>query len=882
MTDTLNYILGAPSNRHYSVFEQNQVLDSTQLNSLTNYLKYQDHLTRVKLLGVGIVGGLQVRQTGNKVMVGKGVGVTSDGDVLTMLDDTVFSNFKPYGQAAPRYDPFYLDTETMRPVFELVRDDQVDAATEPLSALPVDLGKMVVVLLMERYVDDPDLCSGTDCDNLGQTAFDNPRVLLIARGDTSELLKMPQSVSQAAQKLPALMAARPTIAKSITSASALANVYRQSCVNMHQTLSENLGKLDELPTALTGDFVSATAVAKLSEHHAQFSGNNDAGIQYYYDFLKDLVDTWNELREVLFTDESVLCPAVDAFPRHLVLGDLTNPAEFRTGLFPSPLLSGQSETHGQARFLIRKLEAMIAGFQLLSPKDVDFKTTIRVTPSRTEAESLQERAIPWYYSPEIQSVWNYRLARRGDSAAIYGYHISGAEVFGRQIGRYDFFRVEGHVGQDVTAAKAALEQTIASHNLPFTVRAVLLNADRNKIVIRPNIRYGDLHRLHHLLRKDLSLQLAETQTFNGNFKKQIDLAVQDQSIPGQFAEFATQSAQVQSAVAQAVPSLAKRTFSEYQQSRQNQDWREGFKSVVNVSNSFKGAFGEVSRTDYSTPFDTLLTNNHPAWLEWLEALIQSKDQQEDSKLLFPAFCQQHPSLEHFGGVIRGGTLVLIYNDQARVVADFMLPYNWVDVAENEPSEPEQLPDPVYKRPEMLDRSVKLQPPLASKFKREFLEYDKAVQEKIKKQVTVQEDQFQFLVNVGKNLGGKATVVDPRLQITDPVLRSHLAEVEFKQQQVDDLREVIFDPATPEDIRLKSGGEVERLELELAESIRRSSTFLDDSKIAVEPGGDGGKAVAILTAGMGTVTGSKAAESLRGSSANLKSTQLQQVFKLRGF
>lgn len=70
------------------------MLDNEQLNCLTRYHNYQEHLTRVKLLGVGIVGGLHVSQAGDSVTVRKGVGVTSDGDVLALSVDTVFKHFK--------------------------------------------------------------------------------------------------------------------------------------------------------------------------------------------------------------------------------------------------------------------------------------------------------------------------------------------------------------------------------------------------------------------------------------------------------------------------------------------------------------------------------------------------------------------------------------------------------------------------------------------------------------------------------------------------------------------------------------------------------------------------------------------------------------------
>ena len=80
------------------------------------------------------------------------------------------------------------------------------------------------------------------------------------------------------------------------------------------------------------------------------------------------------------------------------------------------------------------------------------------------------------------------------------------DVFATQIGGHDFFRIEGHLGQKVDSVSATLKAAIASANLPLAVRTALLHNDRKKIVIRPP-RYGDLHRFHYLVRKEVTAQL---------------------------------------------------------------------------------------------------------------------------------------------------------------------------------------------------------------------------------------------------------------------------------------------------------------------------------------------------------------------------------------
>src|ERR1700749_1446617 len=89
----------------YSVFERDQVLTEAQLNSVAQYFDDQDRLTRVELVGVGIVGGLNAIIAGGKVVVGKGVGISTDGDLMLLQTDTTYDSIKPYDETAPFYAP---------------------------------------------------------------------------------------------------------------------------------------------------------------------------------------------------------------------------------------------------------------------------------------------------------------------------------------------------------------------------------------------------------------------------------------------------------------------------------------------------------------------------------------------------------------------------------------------------------------------------------------------------------------------------------------------------------------------------------------------------------------------------------------------------------
>lgn len=866
----------------YTIFEKDQVLTASQLNGITDYLDDQDRLTRIGLLGTGILAGFDLQLAGNKVVVSKGVGVSSDGDLLALQTDTTFDRYRPYDEKTPVYPPFYpeaSDGGKMMQLFELVRAGEKDASASKLDSLPVNPGDRVVMLYMESYRNDPDLCSGADCDNLGQQAINTLRVLLVSRSDAARLLHTPDTNSAASLKLPEIAAERPLIGAAISSTDALAGLYRKACGSSHDELVNNLGTLFKLIPGLIHPSFSADPgpgwIATLNTRHTRFAAQNE-GIQYYYDFLKDLVETWNALRDVLFDDDGVLWPDFNAFPKHLLLGCLSSPSELRSGWYPSPFT--RKGIHEHAHFLVLKLHTLINSFE--APGD----DAIIVTPGNDESVPLEERAIPYYYALKnecpIHLAWNHRLDRRGAATRNLGYRA--AEYGGTrdpllgQIGRYNFFRIEGHLGQNVTGAQKKLEQAIRGYNLPFTVRAVLLHTERKHIAIRPPIRYGDLHRIHHILRKDLSLQLEDAKRFNNSFKQGIDLALERKEISDHNVSTTANArhGEIACAVEEAAQPLIKNRYSDYQQTRQSKDWRGAYKTVVNGAGSFKGTLGEIVRTDYTTVFDTLVTSNHPAWLDWLDTLIQSKNDQEDNKLLFPEFCKQHPGLEHSGGVSRGGTFILIYDDQARVIADFALPYNWPETAESEPDDAEQLAPPEFRLPGLVGSGFRLLPSLDDRFKFKLDEFETKLQPKWMEQINIQKEHMTFFkesVGALTNLvGNKARVSEMTASFADKMLEYSINDVQTKAAQVENLRQMVMDQQMTGAARELADKKLLEMQSALAESIAESASYVVENKIDLAATADGGKALGSLTQSMSMVTESAARTQLGARLTNIQS------------
>lgn len=843
---------------HYAVFEPDQVLTHGQLNSVADFLGDQMRLSRVALAGVGLIAGLHVSRSGAGVQVTRGLGVSTDGDLLMLPADTTYDRFRPYDSTAPVYRPFYLGTAAdgtptdMLALAELVPVGESDVLARPLADLPGGLADQAVLLLMETVVNDPDLCTGVDCDNLGRDALHRQRVLLIRRADAQALLdaRPLRPAAERAQVVEALGMRRPALARDVANTTLLNRRLRDAA---QASLTELLRVLPTLPAAcpevLTqvfgGDPVPRWS-ATLREHLARF-GDETTGLQVWYGFVKDLVHQWNALREALLDDDAVLLPPVAAFPKHLLLGALDAPREQRSGLHPSPLDAKAREASAHARFLAWKLDTLIASFAL--PAD----TTLRITPSRGDAAPLEERAIPWHYrsleAAPIHVAWNFRRSARRQQALNLGYraaawaaaaHVREPLAFG--IAAHDFFRIEGHLGRPLASVSAELRREITSRNLPFQVQEVLLNSDKRLILRRPPIRYTPLHSLHYLVRQDVAWRLDESTSFSATYLKDVGDAVSTGQVPSTTETGASvvslargASEAVAGTKTRAQPVLGASKYSGYKAEvgGSGAAWKSSYATSLETVSNSRANLGHVSRADFVSPFDSLINSNQPHWIDWLDDLIQAQDERADDKLLFTRFVQDHPGLDHLGGVWRGGTFVLVYDDSGRVVADFTLPYPAAEIEEDEPDEP-PLSRPPYRPPFSVGGGIRVIRPL-----------DLKVQDR----VLLERQQFQIdLDKQTANITGlvqgafvPSNAVDPRvkpgsvLDSGDLFLDFKAKDMAGKRDRVKALQELVAEPSLPAETRTQVERELGRAQSELADSVAQVTERVVTGKVDVSGG-----------------------------------------------
>jgi hypothetical protein len=890
MTDTIVNLDSIETG--YAVFEPDQVLTPDQLNSLAGYLDDQERLSRVALLGVGIACGLWPSLQGGEVRLSHGVGTTTDGDLLVRSGATLYDRYKPYDRTAPKYGPFYADAamsdDKMITVYELVAEGEKDDRAQPLSGFAAAEGEplqaMAVVLYVESVLHDDDLCTGTDCDNRGKDCVHATKLLLVDIPSAAKLAVALGTPDAAARALDPVTIARPQLGGVLAAEADLAAIYRNACAALHNDL---VAALEEL-YAPCKDFVQDLAPADPAPRwratlEQRQADAKDRGIQYYYDFLVDAAETYNAFRDALFGDISVCCPDVAAFPKHLVLGSLDpaqRSASGRTGFYPSPMVSEPFEQRAHARFLLRKLDALIGNFsQPAGPAD------LRITPSASPARPLEQRAIPYYYGVRddlpLYRAWSYSLSRRGMERYAYSYN---AGLYGAQGGAkaplasrvdgFDFFRIEGHLGSNVIDTAQKLRDQIQQQNLPIDVETVLLGKDRGKIIVDLPIRNKNLYQFQYLLRSDVAAQLGEATDFSKGFAAQVAAAVDGNVISNADAGTGVEVKGLAANGSDAFAGFAKKASDKLLSASYDMSskWQDDVFSAAGAAVQLRQTLSPVTKIDFPSPVDAIVTGPQVRWLTWVDTMVQDADDKETDKLFLSAYLAQHPGLEHGAGAPRGGTFVLVHDESNAVVADLALPYTCCQ-ARGETLQPPKLP-PFPKPPILVDKPIRV---AAFPDKVNFDQFRTQLVNQMKTDVTTQTSYLTGLRDTigiisgartgGSVVGGGATagggiltggdvftggnaVFQPAT--SDPVLNVNIDDLAHKSQKVDTLRTALLDPGLDDTKRAAIETQLEASESELSTAIVTTTQYVASTGTDFSAGSDGAKAITAASAALGKV------------------------------
>ena len=484
-----------PEYDHYPVFAANQVLSNIHLNQVFNYLDEQERLTRANLNGIGIVCGLVVKLdtiNGTKILLSKGCGVTSQGYLIIEPKDVVsLVSYRDYLLPTDLSYPSFIKnkaTNTQYQLWELLSPEALDTGITDAKSLSdadaISLTNKAILLFLELKKQDLRNCSPNNCDDRGADVTATVRRLLVTKDD---LLSICDSPLVEFQKLSLDV---PEIPMRRINFSTSADLYNYQVVFKNYFSKQISGKtiIVRLTEAIDKAYaaikillpeLSSFDKAKLASIFAFPAISNEIAIQYYFDLLRDLTSAYHELRVVLLQQLAVCLPDGTLFPRHLALGvpDGSTPSEWRTGYFPSPAVVTPEYKLEELRFLFDRLNQIVLNFNVKSGTTVELK----ITPSLYGVKQLSGKSLPFYYKAEIRPYWD--ASRRGEkSREVLSWHVDASspdhvrDPLQYDLEPYNFFRVEGIIGKNISSLTDELGKLLKDKRLPFSILHV--NVDK--------------------------------------------------------------------------------------------------------------------------------------------------------------------------------------------------------------------------------------------------------------------------------------------------------------------------------------------------------------------------------------------------------------------
>ena len=568
----------------YRSFVDDQVLTSGQLNEFLAYFEDQHRLSRICLTGVGIVCGFDFKlNTAKKELtLNPGCGITTDGDLLRLLQEVsekkmideeevtlkyttaikqpiTYTHYRNFTDEFANYTAFQTEDSKTIPLFKLASKDDLQPGDKSLSTL--DLTNKIAVLYLESYPQTPDICTETNCDNLGERQVQQLHVLLIDEEHIDLLLAKDSiyrthHILEVYKKLPEikmprviLNTAAPEVKKQLeVNLSDLFDVgnFRKdlNILNTQKSFSTTLlkagltsskikpalsfstgikdilstDKLLNTPmlstTSLVVNTKSYSALASTYQKHIkntipQLANAFDTiitqfaqllrvesldfnieslrytledltmvstDIQYTYDFVKELTQLYTELRDVLLEIQSLCCPPVEAFPKHLILGKLsttTKSPRYRHSFYKATLGESGNIPFKKAQFLLKKVFILLKSFRI--PEEV----SPVITPSNLVQNS--SKAIPFYFEPSEDLVfyWDFNATQNYRETFQLSYYKKFLfktgpiqDPLAYDLSAYNFLRIEGIHGLEYTTAIKELDSLKKEYGLAFDVKAI--------------------------------------------------------------------------------------------------------------------------------------------------------------------------------------------------------------------------------------------------------------------------------------------------------------------------------------------------------------------------------------------------------------------------
>ena len=539
MIHSIDYLLQDISTNGsvYDEFTPESYLAAEQLNKLTDYFEDSDRLRTTKLHGVGIVCGFQFSINKNEggqleeITVTPGVAITTDGDILH-TDIKALSSYIPFLNKAvyERLDANDGDVIELRErrAAESPKEDLLPGEL-PLARLK-NSNEYKLVVYLEHYKVDPGLCSATSCNDTGNHVHMDQKFLLVHNDVWKDKLMKKDTIFhehnvwEFYDDLPNLSVNRAVVKPNSSGSSLqLYNIFRNEVTKIRSTkkLEQAYVKiLDRFDPRI--DFVrhGITKSAVRNAFRVLFDGlNRNLDIQYRYDAMRELIDTYTEIKSLILHINSDCNPVIDAFPKHISLGPLNNPNHepCRHRMYYSALHKNKKEN-------LRRFKSVVIRFwQQLRTYSFTPNQAVRITSSRDNESSLGERAVPYYYKyANTHKHWDQNLVLNRIPRQAHSYHRLGSNsqvFYPNQTTHLDkeFYRIEGHLGMPQSRALAEVVKQKTDFGLAFDVKTVSIHANTRDVDWdKYKCHFTDLHAMLNDWQTDFKCLVKGFEQFFGN------------------------------------------------------------------------------------------------------------------------------------------------------------------------------------------------------------------------------------------------------------------------------------------------------------------------------------------------------------------------------
>lgn len=541
----------------YIFFEPDQVLTNDHLNQLFGYLDQQERWTRNKLIGVGIVCGLELSydSSAGSISISGGVGITSQGYLINSCTPAIYTSVIPYVQK-PLPDilpftcdptPFYLPND-YGIIYQLLNAEVVSkrkqdpcagcnpdpnnppptqTQPQPITSI-TNLSDYVVVLFLEAQEKDLKNCNMQDCNNKGELMIFTLTPLLVLKKfinpNGANLPSKPKEIRFKRFNVP-----YTDLKNSTQILEAFLKIMDMNTLaEIEGALSYCYAYTSAYFPGLTNFPFTSTPGQYLHDTIDKILKTDPIFIQYCYDFLNDLILAYYEFREAAKCADNACCVSECLFPLHLVLGVAgTNTSSSDQYRQPFLKVAGCCQDGGinELQFLYNRMLLMVELFYDVYRASLFTREKrlqpVKITPSEYEFFPLSQRAIPYYYNQnktgdQLYEYWNYERSMNGNAAFNLGYNAVDynqddfvQNPLKYDIEKYTFFRVEGHIGEQYQTALTNILSLRQQYNLPFDV--VAISADMLDITGKlPVCQMQDLETDYRLIISEFACKVHNT------------------------------------------------------------------------------------------------------------------------------------------------------------------------------------------------------------------------------------------------------------------------------------------------------------------------------------------------------------------------------------